>query len=377
MRATGIPAGTAGGLRCPTAFVPIDAVLRHLQAGYVTGELRIEMEEETVLVCYEQGQVVMLTSNHPRNYCAGAACDFQAVPRAVIGEAVRAQQEQSLPFFISLKLSGELPQEAALESLLRDQGLGCLRRAFKSSQAVAVFSPLARLSATARSCKVQFPLNQLLLECYRTVDDWFTLEKFFQDMDATLVPSLELESELEELALSAEESRLLSALRPGQTVPELAEATGMKPFEICRILFRFIKLGLIRQEQRSNRSGGRNETATCLVVAADTAQREDSGLIEVAGTVTGPETVVADATAEAAKIVDSGNPAATPGNEECSCASATAQNVNASEPAPTSVPTPESSAEAAMTLVESDLKNCNQDCQNQAVVDSEPTFQTN
>lgn len=250
LKALGVPDGSPGVLCCPSSLVPLDGVLRHLHADRVTGELRIELEEETILVGYEQGQVVLITSNQPRNYCAGAACDFQTVPHVVIGEAVRAQQELSLPFFLSLKEAGHLPAEASLETLLRRQGYQCLKRAFKAAQSTAVFSPLARLSATARACKMHFPLSQCLLVCYRTVDDWFTLEKLFPDMEATLVPSAGMEGQLEELDLEPEESRLLEALRPGRTVPEISEANGLKPFEACQILFRLIKLGLVRQGPR-------------------------------------------------------------------------------------------------------------------------------
>lgn len=250
LRATGMPGDAAGGLRCPASLVPVEAVLRHLQATGGTGELRLELPEEIVLLCYEQGEVVLITSNHPRHYCSGAACDFQAVPHAVIGDAVRAQQEQSLPFFVTLKNAGHLPPDAALDQLLREQGENCLRRAFKTPQAVAGFTPLPRLSSTVRSCKQSFPLNQLLLVCYRTVDDWFTLEKLFPDMEAAIVPGPDFAAQAEGILLNTAESRLLDAIHPGQTIPTLAESTGMKPFEVCQILYRFIKLGLLQQGSR-------------------------------------------------------------------------------------------------------------------------------
>jgi hypothetical protein len=85
------------------------------------------------------------------------------------------------------------------------------------------------------------------------VDDWFTLEKAFPDMEATLVPTLEWEARKGELSLEAEETRLLEMVQPGRTVAEVAEAAQLKSFEVCRVLFRFIRLGLVRSgARRSN-----------------------------------------------------------------------------------------------------------------------------
>ena len=253
LKTVGMPAGGAGALRCPSGLVPLDTMLRHFQSSNATGELRIETADENVLVCMDQGQVVLLSSNHPRNYCAGALCDFGAVPHTAIADAVRAQEEQSLPFFVSLHEQGYLPEGTSLEDLLRAQGEKCLSRAFASPEAVVSFHPLTRLSAMVRANRCEMPLDQLLLGCFRTVDDWFTLEKQFPDMEATLGPTPELETRIASLKLEPQEDEVLQAVRLVCTVAELVELTGYKEFEVCRILYRFLKLGLVRHgARRSN-----------------------------------------------------------------------------------------------------------------------------
>jgi CheY-like chemotaxis protein len=250
VRATGMPAEAPGALRCPVGLLPLDVVLRHLHTSRATGELRIETGDETVLVCLDLGQAVFLTTNHPRNYCAGAACDFQSVPHGVISEAIRAQEEQSVPFFITLKNSGHLTADSILTDLLVSQGEKCLVRAFKAADSVISFLPVTRLPAMVRSAKLNVPLHQLLLACYRTVDDWFTLERTLPEMDATFIPTPEFEDQLQQLGLDADEARMVEVVRAGGTVNELSQSTQLKPFEVCRILFRFIKLGLVRQGLR-------------------------------------------------------------------------------------------------------------------------------
>jgi hypothetical protein len=266
VRATGMPPEAPGALRCPVTLAPLDVLLRHLHTARLTGELRIETNNEIVLVLLQLGEVVFLTTNNPRSYCAAAPCDFQSVPNVAIGEAVRLQEEQSIPFFISLNHAGHLPAGANLEELLVRQGKKCLVRAFKASEATVTFYPLTRLPALIRGGKLNLPLNQLLFACYRSVDDWFTLESAFASEEDTFVLTRELDEQVQYLQLEAGEAQMVEAVRPGRTIQELTQVTQLKPFEVCRLLFRFVKLGLIAKGPRRepNELSGGDPTAAPL-----------------------------------------------------------------------------------------------------------------
>jgi DNA-binding response OmpR family regulator len=251
LQAAGVLAEAEGAWRSPSKLVPLDQALRHVHGTHATGELRIETAEETVLGYFENGKVALLTTNHPRHYCAGAAYDFQSLPHAAISEAVKAQENKSQPFFVTLHNSGKLQPGVSLKELLRVQGERCLARAFQARESVITFNPLAQLPPMALENRVDESIAQLLLGCYRSVDDWFTLEKGLPDRNATLVPATDVASEFRNLRLDVEESRILEALQPGRTISEVTEGSQLKPFEVNRILFRLLKLGLIRAEMRA------------------------------------------------------------------------------------------------------------------------------
>ncbi|EEF62165.1 response regulator transcription factor [Pedosphaera parvula] len=251
LRATGALSNTDGAWRCPSALVTLDAGLRHVHASRATGELRIEMGEETVLAYFENGKALLLTTNHPRQYCAGAAYDFQSLPHAAITEAVKAQEEQGLPFFVSLQAGGHLPQGTPVDELLRAQGEKCLARAFQSRESLITFLPLAQLPPMALAHRLDVPITELLLACYRSVDDWFIIDKALPEKNTILVSSVESGSEHSNLPLNDEESCILEAIRPGRTIIELTEGSKLKPFEVYHILFCLLKLGLIRSAQNS------------------------------------------------------------------------------------------------------------------------------
>lgn len=247
VRATGNPGNATHAFRCPAALVPLDLVLHHLHDRRVTGELHVEMPEETVLICFQEGEVVFLSSNQPRYYCAGANCDFQSVPPALISEAVRQQEEHYLPFFITLHEASQLPPTASLPELLMIQGQECLSRAFTCREAINSFYPLAKLSTLARKHNTTLPFAQALLICYRTVNDWFTLEQHFSNMGAAIVLTEEATQIRAGLVLTPAEEALLNQISGEPTIQQLAGQAAETPFEICRLLFRLIKLDLVRQ----------------------------------------------------------------------------------------------------------------------------------
>jgi CheY-like chemotaxis protein len=289
LRAAGVVTETVGGWRSPSTLVPLDQALRHLRGTNATGELRIETGEETVLAYFESGKAALLTTNHPRHYCAGAAYDFQSLPHTAISEAVKAQESKSLPFFITLQNSGQLQPGVSLKELLRVQGEKCLARAFQSRESVITFNPLAQLPPVALENRVDSSIAQLLLACYRSVDDWFTLEKALPDRNTTLVPNKDVPSEFRDLHLETEESRILEALQPGRTISEVTEGSQLKPFEVNRILFRLLKLGLIRAETRVN--AGKKEEAAPVAKAVEGAAQEANAVETAAPSVSVVEEV--------------------------------------------------------------------------------------
>ncbi len=338
IKITGAPPDATGGMRCPASLAPLDSVLRHLHDNRLTGELRLETGEETILAFLNQGETVFLTTNHPRNYCAGAVCDFQAVSHAAIGEAVRAQEEQSIPFFISLNDVGQLPPDASLESLLNTQGQQCLARAFKSPALEVSFHPLKKLPAIAKQHACEIPLTQLLIVCYRMVDDWFTLEKVFPEMDTALAPTSEMESRLRDLALDAGEAKVMAGMRAGITTSQLAALVDMPTYELCRVLYRFIKLGMVSvgqprlEEEADPAVAAPSPAAETPVVAAEVGS---ASAPSEADSSEAPANDVAAAELEVAPVSEVPSvPPIMPAAEAAEIAAPTAEMVSSNPPAP-------------------------------------------
>jgi CheY-like chemotaxis protein len=232
-------------LRCHSELVAVDRVLVHLHETRAAGLLRVELVDEVVQFQLEAGEIVFITSNNPKRYCAGAAFPFRSLPQTAIAAAVAEQQKNSTPFFVTLQKQRALPAGTNLAALLQAQGAATFSRVIKAASAALLLEDSAGLAAELRPLRLRHSLPGLLLAAYRSVDDWLTIETAVPSFDTVFQRTSETRYRPGELKLDAFESELLSLLDGTRTVQDLVASSGQRPFDLCRRLFPLIRLGLI------------------------------------------------------------------------------------------------------------------------------------
>jgi CheY-like chemotaxis protein len=246
LRAAGVTPGSELGFRCSTRLLPVDTAMRHLAGAHATGELRIEHAAETVHVFFEAGEIVLVSSNNPKSYCAGAEFDFHSVPHDAIAAAVQVQTDQAIPFFIALERSGHIQPGEELDRLLIQQGERTVARAFQAEGSVGSFLPLDKLPATVKASRQKFTLLQLLLVSYRCVDDWLTIEQGMPGMNMPIERCEDFDDGVTQLGFDDDEYAVLRMVNDSRTPLEMARDGGLDPYLVGKVLFRFARLGIIR-----------------------------------------------------------------------------------------------------------------------------------
>lgn len=231
-------------LRTASELCRTDDLLRHLQSTRASGSLTIELPDEKVLVQFENGEIVFITSNHPKRYCAGAQFNFRAVAPTAVAAAVTEQQQKSIPFFLGLLRAGALPQGSPLAAILRAQGEATLARAITSTQAAFTLEDRP-LAADLAAFRLRFPLARLLLAAYRTIDDWLIIESAIPNFDLAFARNPEAAALARDLNLLPAESQLLSLVDGIRTVQELVNLSARPPYQVCRQLYPFVRLNFL------------------------------------------------------------------------------------------------------------------------------------
>lgn len=261
-------ADAAATMRGSTRFVPERHILSHLYAESATGELRLSFGEETVTVWFDAGTIVSISSNHPRFYCAGSVYPFLQVPHAVVSTAMLAQRDTSVPFFVTAASRGVQPDGVDVHRVLRESGHRCMARVYvATTECRFAFRPLTpeELPDFARAgspYRVEFSLPQLLLESYRTVNDWQHVQQ--------VVPRLELyvgrtaydSAYLAGFELDELETALLERMDFRHTVAQLQEILDRPLFEVCRAIYCLARLDLCYVSDLPMAEEGQEETST-------------------------------------------------------------------------------------------------------------------
>ena len=236
-------------LRGSSRFASERHVLNHLYAEGATGELRLTLPEETVTLWLDAGAVAAISSNHPRSYCAGSVYPFLQVPHAVVSAAMIAQRDTSVPFFVTAATRGVQPEGVDTRNLLRESGHRCMARVYAATEYRFSFRPLTAedLPAFARADdphRVNYFLPQLLLESYRTVNDWQHVQQVVLRLELYVGRTAYDTAYLEGFQLDDLETELLARMDFRHTVTQLQEASGRPLFEVCRAIYCLARLDL-------------------------------------------------------------------------------------------------------------------------------------
>ncbi len=231
-------------IRCPSKFASERHLMTYLSAERATGRLAMKLRDETVSLYFDHGTIVCVTSNNPRAYCAGSTYPFAQVPRSLISQAMQAQRDASTPFFVTLEDGGFQNSGVAIPDLLRECGHRSLGRATDEKSSLLSFEVMAVLPAFAVDHRVEFLLNQILLESYRRVRDWQHISAYVPSLDYFVAITEHGPEQIAELTFSGLEADLLERINGGGTIQELIDQSGQPVFEVCHALFCLIRLDL-------------------------------------------------------------------------------------------------------------------------------------
>lgn len=226
-------------------WMGIDATLFHLGRSAATGVFTLRLPDETVEVRLAEGRVWAVHSNDPRRYCAGAAYQFRSLPTPVIAAAVAAQQRDGTPFFLTVHRMGRLSDPGMLTELLRAQGVKAVLRAF-TTPGVRYDFVARELPPEARRFSIDRTVPAFVFEVLRGIDDWLEIETTTGSADTVFALVPEAEGVLSTLGMTEAEEGVVARLDGQASLQVAADAVGMGLYEACALVYRLVKLNLVR-----------------------------------------------------------------------------------------------------------------------------------
>jgi len=138
------------------------------------------------------------------------------------------------------------------------EGQSAIQTILRWSKGSFVFDPSGKTTEKT----IQLPVQNVILEAARQIDEWKGMEKVIPSMDVVVdfIP----EPDMSDIELNQEEWRVLTTVDGEKSAKEIAQKLDVKEFDTARILYGLISSGLLKivseesgkAEKKEERRGG-------------------------------------------------------------------------------------------------------------------------
>jgi CheY-like chemotaxis protein len=142
--------------------------------------------------------------------------------------------------------TGHVSKEQLQEALER-QTEALMYEAVRWGEGEFAFYVTEKLPPEAREADLRVPVDMIMLEGFRRVDEWGMIEKEIKDFDMVLAPARDSTGVIERVELEPEEKSVLSLVDGRRTVWDVIRDSRRSSFDVCKILYRLLSSRIIRK----------------------------------------------------------------------------------------------------------------------------------
>lgn len=241
---TGSP-GMTGDLR----VIPIADILTLLQTQMQTGILTVTRGGAKIELYFRQGNVEVATA-------AGVAEEF-LLGRFIVETGLMTLDD--LDDFIEedegteggllgtrLVKSGKLTNSEIKEAMRQQTG-ELVYELLRWNFGRFTFRATGDLPALAQEAALEMPVDSILMEGFRRVDEWHLIEREVNDFDQIFLRDDEAVKKMGPTRLTREEQIVLELVNGKNTIKDIVRQSRMGSFEVSKMLYRLLSIKLVRK----------------------------------------------------------------------------------------------------------------------------------
>jgi CheY-like chemotaxis protein len=247
----GLPIGPDGAaLLGDLAVVSIADVLLLLQDRQHSGALRLVGSEASIDIFVNKGRIDFASAR-------GVADEFLLGHFLVrSGQIERAQLDEVLAQRSATPGGGLLGADLCRRGLISEAGL----RQTMAQQTTALvfeglrwgeghfsFHPAAEPSPAAREATLGLPIDGLIMQGLRRVDEWRVIGQEIDNFDMVFVRNEDKIASFDDHRLLREEAAMLELVNGKNTVRDLIRLSKMGSYDVTQVLFRLLRCKFIRR----------------------------------------------------------------------------------------------------------------------------------
>jgi CheY-like chemotaxis protein len=233
--------------------VPVAEVLSLLGDQRQWGVLKVNRapEEAEVSIVFKAGRIELchseglgeefLVGRYLVDQGAMSRQDLDLFLRSRSGEGAGARPigEQ----LIKLGYVGESDLQAALVRQTQEK----LYEVLRWPAGRFVFTATRELPPLALEAALELPVDGVLMEGFRRIDEWHLIEREIDDFDAVYLRNEEAVQNVGKARLTREELQILDLVNGKSSVKDIVRQSRMGSFEVSKMLFRLLSIKVIRR----------------------------------------------------------------------------------------------------------------------------------
>jgi CheY-like chemotaxis protein len=233
------------------ALIPVADVLLLLQDRGYTGTVNLSHGRARMDIYLAQGRIDFAGAQ-------GVAEEFllgrflvsgghisQETLTTVIDERRRDDNKDLLGAYLCTR--GLLPA-TALRKAMAKQTAALVFESLRWGSGRFVFQPLAGLPPQAREASLALPVDGLILEGLRRVEEWRVIEQEIGDFDMTFVRNEDKLASVGRGQLLRDEASIAELVNGRNTIRDIIQVSKMGSYDVTQVLFRLLRSKLIRRK---------------------------------------------------------------------------------------------------------------------------------
>jgi hypothetical protein len=211
-----------------------------------TGRLLLERAEDRVVVSVEQGRLAFASSSDPDHRLGPMLLRRGTITLRQMEDAVR-NQSPGKRFGTVLVESGGLDPKQLVRGVV-DQTREIILYAFRWTSGSY---RLTEGKTPGEDITLNISTPQLVLDGISQIESWTRVLRGCGGREALYTPAAEADALLRQLTLDVDQTVLLRSVQSARDLGALCAESALNHFEVCRNLWAFRVIGLVRRAEQS------------------------------------------------------------------------------------------------------------------------------
>lgn len=212
--------------------------------GYKTGGLHLTHEQETALLFFEKGKLV-LASRKPEDQDADLLVRLGLIDQDKLAAARRALSTSNGTTLTQVIIEQQLVAQEQLQNGLLTHTEESVYGLFGWPEGEFRFEQNQRPAADAPTMPVPVSVENLIMEGVRRIDEWGRIKDRIPSTDMIVKFIDQPGEKAKGVKLAPEEWRIFARINGKDSLSEIAQKTGLSEFDVCRIVYGFLTAGLV------------------------------------------------------------------------------------------------------------------------------------